>query len=118
VTSVALAFTVTGCGQSEADKYAAELEGHGYGKVNVTQDSKKVKGKKTLQAYDADIKVNTDNDPATCDVELEKKVTKKGKLTGAYYVDEVNGQDVSGWGGGSPNLTALQEALRTHGYDC
>ncbi len=117
----AAALALTGC-SSKSDAFADKLKKAGFDNVEVTQDkeTKKVSGKKKSEivAYDFDWKVNTDSDPATCEVELEHAASKNGNLTGkGWYIDEVDGKDVTD-SPASPNPAAVRDYLTSHNIDC
>lgn len=113
------ALAIAGCGKSGAGKYTDELTDAGFQNVSVTRDEEGSGKKKKLVAYDFDMTVNADGDPQTCAVELEHPANAKGRLTGdGWHIDEVNGEDVDGWGAESPDATKVEQLLREHGYDC
>lgn len=123
----AAALALTGC-SSKSDEFADKLKKAGFDNVKVSQDkeTKKVYNKKKnkneskseIVAYDFDWKVNTDSDPATCEVELEHAASKSGSLTGkGWYIDEVNGKDVTD-SPTNPNPAAVREYLKSHNIDC
>jgi hypothetical protein len=124
---VAVGLALGGC-SSSADEYADSLKKAGFDHVKVEQDKesksvynkkkKKNEKKSVVVAYDFDWKVNTDADPATCEVELEHAANGSGDLTGnGWYIDEVNGKDVSD-SPASPNPDAVRNYLKSHNIDC
>ncbi|MFD0743018.1 hypothetical protein ACFQ1L_15435 [Phytohabitans flavus] len=121
VAVVALvAISVAGCGSRNGQaKFQEKLTGAGFDHVSVTRDEEGSGSKKALVAYDVDWPANTDGDDATCTVELEHPANKNGSLKGGdWHIDEVNGQDVNGWGGDSPNPATVRQLLQEHGFDC
>jgi len=119
VVACVAALTVAGCGKSGAGKFGDGLEGAGFQNVSVTRDEEGSGKKKKLVAYDFDWPANTDGDPQTCTVELEHPANSNGRLKGdAWHIDEVNGEDVDGWGAGSPDAAKVKQLLQEHGYDC
>jgi len=119
VVACVAALAVAGCGKSGAGKYGDELEGAGFQNVSVTRDEQGSGKKKKLVAYDYDVVVNTDGDDATCSVELEHPASSNGRLKGdKWHIDEVNGEDVDGWGAESPDAAKVKQLLQEHGFDC
>lgn len=119
VVACVAALALAGCGKSGAGKYSDELEGAGFQNVSVTRDEEGSGKKKKLVAYDFDVVVNTDGDDGICAVELEHPANSKGRLTGdEWHIDEVNGEDVNGWGADSPDAAKVKQLLQEHGYDC
>ncbi|MBT8227047.1 MAG: hypothetical protein HKP61_19365 [Dactylosporangium sp.] len=121
--TIGLFLGAAGCGTSGADAYADKLQQAGFDSVEVDRDVERSgtakKKRKKLVAYDFDWEVSTDNDPATCTVELEHPALSSGGLQGDHWhIDEVNGEDVSGWGTQSPDADTVRRLLREHGYDC
>ncbi|MEO3743641.1 hypothetical protein [Plantactinospora sp. B5E13] len=123
VAAVSATLAVGGCGGGDpAQAYRDKLTRAGFTSVTVEADEESTgtrkKRKKRVVAYDFDWVVNTDNDPQTCTVELEHP-GDSGELRGNHWhIDEVNGQDVNGWGAGSPNPDTVRRLLREHQYDC
>ena len=111
---------LTACGfKSGAAAFSDDLKGAGFDSVQVDRDEEKMGKKKQLVAYDFDWVVNTDDDSGTCTVELEHPAKPSGALKGNdWHIDEVNGDDVSGWGDGSPDADDVREMLNDHHYDC
>ena len=119
VASVAL-LPLASCSFKPASSvYRDKLTDAGYDNVTIDRDTEKSGKKSQLVAYDFDWEVNTDSDPSTCAVELEYPAKSSGKLKGDdWHVDEVNGDDVSGWGGDSPDADTVRQLLQQHHYDC
>ncbi|MEV4483089.1 hypothetical protein [Micromonospora coxensis] len=125
--SVAIALVaLTGCG-SDGDaerEYVDKLSRAGYEAVTVSPETKKSTGRKNRKrkstvAYDFTWRVNTDSDPATCEVTLEHPAYNSTSLRGDHWhVDEVDDEDVEGWGGNSPDPDTVRKLLREHSYDC
>ncbi|WP_238429668.1 hypothetical protein [Frankia nepalensis] len=116
---------LTGCGsKNNAKKFADKLKANGFGSVEVTSDKEKKGSKTVLVAYDAHVSVNTDADPAACDVELENDASKSS-LANYFDVDDVrdaNGRDHDvendkSWPD-NPSLSVLRAELSEHGIDC
>jgi predicted small lipoprotein YifL len=120
VTAIAAVLALAGCGlKSGMQTYSDKLKNAGFDKVTASRDEEKSGKKNKLVAYDFDWTVNTDDDPATCTVELEYPAESGGSLTGDdWHIDEVNGDDITGWGAGSPDAQEVRRLLKEHGYDC
>lgn len=126
VLSAAAALMLAGC-SSSADEFESKLKKAGFDHVSVEADTqskttynkkkKKNETKKETVAYDFDWTVNTDADPATCEVELEHAASGGALTGGGWHIDEVNGNDVSD-SPQSPNADAVRNYLKSHNIDC
>ncbi|MEH0986127.1 hypothetical protein [Micromonospora sp. CPCC 205556] len=124
VVAVALV-ALTGCGSDgDAEKeYVKKLTTAGFDSVRVSPETKtslrkKRKRTKTI-AYNFAWAANTDADPAVCQVTLRHPAHSSGSLRGDHWnIEEVNDEDVEGWGGESPDPESVRRLLREHRYDC
>jgi hypothetical protein len=120
VLTSAAALTLVGCSfKPGSSVYNDKLKSAGFDTIVVDRDEEKSGKKKKLVAYDFDWVVNTDGDDKTCTVELEHPANSSGSLAGDdWHIDEVNGEDVSGWGTDSPDAATVRKLLTEHHYDC
>lgn len=121
-----VAIALSGCGgENGAEKFAGKLKAKEFGSLSVTADKEKRGSKKVLVAYDAHIAVNTDADPATCDVELENDANSSGGLADYFDVDDVRDADGTDhdvendqtWPD-NPTLSTVKAELSEHLIDC
>ncbi|TDB82657.1 hypothetical protein [Micromonospora sp. KC721] len=115
----------TACG-SEGDagrEYADKLTRAGFTSVAVSPEVKKSlrknRERRSTVAYTFAWRVNTDTDPATCEVVLRHPAYNDRSLRGDHWqIEEVDDRDVDGWGGDSPDPATVERLLREHHYDC
>ncbi|MBQ0904093.1 hypothetical protein [Micromonospora sp. U21] len=121
---VALVTTGACGGSGDAErKYVDKLTGAGFESVSVLPEVKtshrKNRERRSTVAYTFDWRVNTDADPATCTVTLRHPAHSTSSLRGDHWnIEEVNDEDIQGWGGESPDPDTVRRLLRKHDYDC
>ncbi|TDB76080.1 hypothetical protein [Micromonospora sp. KC723] len=116
---------VTACGgEGDAQReYVDKLTRAGFTSVTVSPEVKtslrKNRERRNTVAYTFRWRVNTDADPATCEVLLRHPAFNDRSLRGDHWnIEEVDDKDVDGWGGNSPDPATVERLLREHRYDC
>lgn len=111
-------------GEGDAERaYVDKLTRAGFESVTVSPEVKtshrKNRERRSTVAYTYEWRVNTDADPATCEVVLRHPAYNSRSLRGDHWgIEEVDDRDVDGWGGDSPDSETVRRLLREHDFDC